>query len=299
MNLKQFKYILVLSEVKNFSKAADILNVSQPSLSQYVKYLEKELNVELFDRSGNDLKLTDSGKAFIEAGKKILDIQHQLYNEFSDISNGKQGSIIVGASLYRGTCIMPEVISKFKEKYPGIRVIVEEKREKDLLSDAEDGAFDIFLTTTPINEKKFAYKSIVEEEFTVCAPSSLDLKADDNNYIDVNLINNLDFIALDDNQLIQSQFNDFCEKQGIKANVTAECRNIITQLAMVNEGVGCAIVPSTTQKFSFNNNNIKFYKFKQKWQKRNVVVAYLKNHYLSEATKYLIELLTNMFGKRD
>ena len=113
MNMKQFKYALVLANEKSFSRAAESLGISQPSLSQYLKKIETEVGARLFDRSGSEVRLTDAGRAYIEAGKKILDIEHQMEGRISDINNNIEGSISVGVSPYRTISIMPEIIKEF------------------------------------------------------------------------------------------------------------------------------------------------------------------------------------------
>ena len=86
MNLKQFRYVLTLADEGSFSRAAETLNIKQPSLSQYIKKIEKEVGMELFDRSGGDVRLTDAGRAYIDIGRKMLDLEHQLEGRFSDLA---------------------------------------------------------------------------------------------------------------------------------------------------------------------------------------------------------------------
>lgn len=294
MNLKQFKYVSVLAETKNFSKAAEILNVSQPSLSQYIKYLEKEIGIELFDRSGSDVKLTDAGSAYIEAGEKILNLEHQLQNQFADIKDSKTGTLTIGTSLYRGTCIMPKVLSDFSSKFPGIRVIVKEQLEKEMLDEADHGLLDLFITALPINEKRFDYNYMFSEELLLAVPKMQKMKTDSEGKIDIHDLSQLRFISLEDNQLIQTQWDKVLDTYQVSICKAIECRNIITQISMVSEGIGVAIVPSTTQIMNSMNRDVVFYQIKQQLPRRDVVVAHTKNHYLSQASQYMIELLTNL-----
>ena len=103
MNLKQFKYVLALANEGSFSRAAEALNIKQPSLSQYIKKIEKDCGMQLFDRSKGDVRLTDAGRAYIEAGRKILDLEHQLEGRFSDLAAFKSGTISIGIAA--SSCI--------------------------------------------------------------------------------------------------------------------------------------------------------------------------------------------------
>ena len=113
MNTKQLHYVLTLAHEGSFSKAADTLNITQPSLSQYIKKIEREIGLELFDRANGDIRLTDAGRVYIDAGKKILDIEHQMENSFTDMADHKTGSLIIGAAPYRAASMLPVIASRF------------------------------------------------------------------------------------------------------------------------------------------------------------------------------------------
>lgn len=141
MNLKQLKYVLVLANAGSFSKAANILNISQPSLSQYIKKVEEQMGAELFERSNGTVRITDAGRVYIDIGRKILDLEDQMQNSFLDISQNKSGSIIIGTSPFRSASILPEIVASFRKKYSGICPIIVEMETHDLLEAAQRGEF--------------------------------------------------------------------------------------------------------------------------------------------------------------
>ena len=101
MNSKQIQYVLTLAYERSFSKAAEALNITQPSLSQYIKKIEKEVGLPLFDRTNGIVRLTDAGRIFVEAGRAIIDLEHRMEVSFSDLAANKTGSLIIGAAPYR------------------------------------------------------------------------------------------------------------------------------------------------------------------------------------------------------
>ncbi len=127
MNLKQFRYVLTLADERSFSQAAEVLSITQPSLSQYIKKIEREIGQGLFDRTNGDVRLTDAGRSYIEIGRKILDLEHQLEEKLSDIATCKAGTISVGISAHRSVALMSAVVRRFKELYPGIILQIVEK----------------------------------------------------------------------------------------------------------------------------------------------------------------------------
>ena len=146
MNTKQFQYVLTLAHEGSFSKAADLLNITQPSLSQYVKKIEKEIGTELFTRTNGDVRITDAGRIYIEASRRILDIEHQMENAFNDIAECKTGSLIIGTSPFRSASMMPVVAGKFKELHQNMYLVIREKTTAELLDGMEKGEFDLAIT---------------------------------------------------------------------------------------------------------------------------------------------------------
>lgn len=136
MNTKQLQYVLTLANEGSFSKAADVLNITQPSLSQYIKKIEREVGAELFDRTNGDVRLTDAGRAYIDIGRKMLDLKHQLEEQLSDIAVFKSGTISIGISAHRSVALMPSVVYAFKNLYPGITLQIIEKKRHELIEAA-------------------------------------------------------------------------------------------------------------------------------------------------------------------
>ena len=174
MNLKQFKYVLVLSQEGSFSAAAEALGISQPSLSQYVKKIETEIGMVLFDRTGGLVRLTDAGEAYIEAGRRILDIERQMQGRFNDIRENKTGTIRIGTSPFRSASAMPQIAKRFKEKHPGVCLEIHENDTASLMEGLAHGEFDVCLTMLPIDENVFRYEKIADEEIVLAVPAKFD-----------------------------------------------------------------------------------------------------------------------------
>ncbi|UUZ89894.1 LysR family transcriptional regulator [Paenibacillus sp. P25] len=92
MDLRNLTYILEVAKQQNITKAAEILHLSQPTLSKLVKNMEDELGVTLFDRTGKHVKLTDAGAAAIKQIHPILQAVNDLYSTLDDVSQLKKGS---------------------------------------------------------------------------------------------------------------------------------------------------------------------------------------------------------------
>lgn len=172
MNAKQFEYVLTLSKTFNFTLAAYELGIAQPSLSQYIKKMEKELGMDLFIRNRQDIRLIEAGRMYLEAGRKIMDIEHRMQSDLLDILEYKFGFLTVGTSPFRSASMMPEIVSRFQKNYLGIHIVVEEHTIGELLDGVEHGAYDLCLTVLPINERIFDYEKVSEEELILAVPAT-------------------------------------------------------------------------------------------------------------------------------
>lgn len=302
MNTKQLKYVITLSDTGSFSVAAELLNISQPSLSQYIKKIESEVGISLFERTNSNVKATDAGKVYIETGRKILDLEHQMTNRLDDIKNFKGGSVTVGTSPFRSVTLMPSVLASFKKEYSAMYVTVREMATQELLDCAERGEFDLCVTPLPVNEDIFDYQVLWEEEFLLAVKKNSDLdlflssnatyaKESKHPTIDINLLSGKDFVMLTENQIMQKTLRSLSLKYNLELHSAAIVKSIEAQIEMVNHGIGAALVPDGVQKPGRINNNLSYYSFVQKLPNRKLAVIYNKNKYLSKPAKDLIKIM--------
>lgn len=304
MNMKQLRYVLVLAHEGSFSKAADTLGITQPSLSQYIKKIEKEQGVELFDRTGGDVRVTDAGRVYMEAGRKILDLEQQMEKKFEDLSQFKAGSIVVGVSPFRCIHLMPEIVKRFQKLYPGMHLVIEERAGASLLEDAEHGQFDLCIANLPVDEKVFSYQLMMEEEvllavnkesplYSKLKQSAIEMEGRTYPAVDFRQLAGEQFATLAEAQPMQKSLYTLCTDAGVQVNTAVECRTIETQFAMVRAGIGAALVPSGVAHFS-NADQVSFFSFLQSVPYRDMAVVYRKEQYLSKAVKDLIAIMVGL-----
>lgn len=309
MNMKQFRYVLVLADEGSFSKAADTLNISQPSLSQYVKKIETQLGVELFDRANGNVRLTDAGRIYIDAGKKILDLEHQMQTKFSDIAEYKTGSLIIGTTPFRSVTMMPAVLAEFKKIYPGIHVVIDERNTQELNEAIEKGEFDFCILTLPIDERKFCYELIMEEELVIAVPQNSALsqklcanseQAEERRYpvIDVSLLNHEEFVMITEAQVMQKHLNNLCLEHGLELKKAAVVKSLEAQIAMVRRGIGAALVPTGILEVGEIDEKVNYFSLKQELPFRQVVVIYRKEQYLSKVQREFIDIMKKVYEKK-
>lgn len=285
MNTKQLYYVTVLAREGNFSRAADELDITQPSLSQYIKKIEKELGVELFDRSGHDVRLTDAGKSYIEIGRRIQELEHQLEGEVSDLSTFKRGNISIGISAHRAATLMPPIVTAFSKQYPGMCLNIVERYRRDLIEAAERGEFDLCLTTCPVDNDIFHSETVFIEENVIALSEPYHLSAEIMEgrkfpVISASALKRLPFAVLNEEHPMQRELEALSKAFNFTINRKVVCTSLQALIEMVKEGIGGAFIPACLAK---PYPNVNYYSIKEEIPKREIILIYRKKQYLSKA----------------
>ncbi len=296
MNSRQLWYVQVLAQEKSFSRAASVLNISQPSLSQYIRKIEREIGMPLFDRTESSVRLTDAGEVYIELGRRILDLEHQMETRFSDLQDGKAGSVIIGASPVRSVGMMPQVARRFREVCPGVHLVVHEGTTAELTDGMEHGEYDLCIMLLPVNERIFASEPILEEELVLAVPAEYPAFAarpmEGRRYpaIDARVLDGQRFVMVTDTQIMQQTLENLCLDYGLTLEKAAVVKALTAQIAMVAEGVGMALVPTGMERFC-PAGSVTFYSFAQELPKRQVVAIWRRDRALSQVARKLLDVI--------
>lgn len=124
MDTKYLKYVLTIARKKNMTKAAEELYVSQSSLSQYLSRLEQEIGVPLFIRAKGELLLTPAGELYVEAARKVIQIQKDLYHNIRGLNH--KGHITIGVTSQFGLRMLTEIIPAYKKVFPQVTIEITE-----------------------------------------------------------------------------------------------------------------------------------------------------------------------------
>lgn len=142
MELRHIKYLLAVADHQNFTRAAEALHVSQPTLSQQIKQLERTLGVALFDRSGRSVRLTDAGSAYVHHARLALRDLQAAERAVHDVRDLSRGTLRVAVTPTFTAYLIGPLTQRFRASYPGITVTVvetnQDRIEADLLADRLD-----------------------------------------------------------------------------------------------------------------------------------------------------------------
>jgi LysR family hydrogen peroxide-inducible transcriptional activator len=288
LEFRQILYALKIAEEKNFSRAAEKLHIAQPSLSQQLSKLEKELGISLFDRTTSSVELTYAGERFIETAGKIIDLSEQLKKEMQDISEIKKGKLVVGSMPMTGAHLLPKVLPVFQKNYPGIEITLIEETSFDLTALTLKGKTDISLLSLPLPEDQLEWIHIYDEEICIALPPG-DPRAGKRK-IELVELKNEPFILLKKGQGLRNMAFDLCSAAGFIPNVAFESSNVETVQSLVAAGMGVAFVPRFVA-WTTRSSVLPSYASLDPVVVRTLVLAYKKGRYLSKAAEAFIKLV--------
>ncbi|MEU4114919.1 LysR substrate-binding domain-containing protein [Kitasatospora sp. NPDC028055] len=149
MQLQQLRYFLAVAETRHFTRAAEAEHVAQPSLSQQIRSLERELGAELFHRTRGNIALTDAGDALLPLARRILADTESARLAVQETVQLRRGRVRLGAPPSLCTSLVPDVLRVFRDRYPGVALGVREGGSRDLVRWLAAGELDLALIITP------------------------------------------------------------------------------------------------------------------------------------------------------
>ena len=247
--LQQLRILKAIATEQNFTKAAEILYLSQPSLSKQIKKLEKNLDVFLISREKNKILLTENGKIFLQYAERILALCEESCRALIDLKNGDRGNLTVGASQTIGTYLMPRVLALFAQNYPQIDLKVQVNSTRFIANSVLAHEIDIAVVGGEIpNElkKNLTIKDFVEDELTLIISKSHPFAK--KKKINKENLYYLNFITLNSNSTIRKFLDNILIQNGIETKqlkIVMEFNSIEGIKTAVSLGLGAAFVSSS------------------------------------------------------
>jgi len=169
VQLHQLAYFVAVAETRHFTRASARVHVAQPSLSVQIRALETELGSPLFNRARGNITLTAAGETLLPLARRILADTETARREVQELTQLRRGKVRVGATPSLCTGILPEVLRLYRQRYPGIQLIVEEGGSRDLVRELAAGALDLALIILPLHgsDPALATSPLLEEDLVV------------------------------------------------------------------------------------------------------------------------------------
>lgn len=255
MELRHLRYFIAVAEEGHITRAAERLGMQQPPLSQQIRALERELDVQLFRRKPRGVELTDAGTAFLERARAILDEVDRAFSTARRTARGEQGRVVVG---FTGSApfhpFVPRVIRAFRDRYPLVSLVLEESGSSELVQGLHNEDIDAAFIRSPVADVVgLVVKPLLEEDMLVALPASHSLAREDAALPLPALANEI-FILYKrpGGPGLYDTIITACRRAGFSPRVGQEAPRIISTLNLVAAGLGVSIVPASLRRLQMD-----------------------------------------------
>lgn len=243
MTLVQMEYLVAVDRLRNFQKAADACFVTQPTLSQQIQKAEHLLGVMIFDRSKQPIEPTPVGKAILNQIRQVLRESEKIKMMIQEEQSQVVGDLRLGIIPTLAPFLLPRFIRKFSEKYPAIRLYIEEKTTEDIVSLLREDKLDLGLLVSPLHFDDIIEQPLfLEELFIYASPGHAHLKTQK---VQERTLAPNDVYLLSEGHCFRDQVLNLCRAKGskVKRGINFESGSLQTLKRLVDETSGYTILP--------------------------------------------------------
>lgn len=230
-------------ETGGFSRAGELVGLSQPAVTRQVAALEIELGAQLLDRSSRQFRLTPAGEEVYGRARRIAMGVGELREAVNDLVHPQRGRVAIGAVTTVGVGLLPPVLSEFARQFPAVRVMVKAGRTADTLERVLEGEIDLAILTTPVSHPRL--RSIPLQRDPVLLVCSPDKKKSLPDPLPLAELSQIDMISFQAPSRFRTYVDAILEQYGVYPNVTMEFDSHEAVKLMVESGFGVAMVPGS------------------------------------------------------
>ncbi|RFU88107.1 LysR family transcriptional regulator [Streptomyces triticagri] len=246
MQLQQLQYFVAVAETRHFTRAAERVHVAQPSLSQQIRSLERELGAELFSRARGNIALTDAGETLLPLARRILADADTARQEVQELVQLRSGRVRLGATPSLCTGLLPDVLRAYHDRFPGIRLLIEEGGSHDLVRELARGSLDLALVVLPLPSPapSLTTHELLREELVVVSSPEVPAPGGARGTVRIADLQGERLVMFRHGYDLRELTVSACRAAGFEPDFAVEGGEMDAVLGFVRSGLGMAVVPS-------------------------------------------------------
>lgn len=304
------KYVYEVYKERSFTKAAQNLYISQPSLSARIKKIEVIIGEPLFDRSTTPLQLTEVGKVYIEAAEEITQIEQRVENYINDLAGLKTGNLAVGASTLFAAYVVPSLITQFNQKFPDVHIQLIEGNTAELEEMLGSNALDFVIDNYHYDSILYNKELYCEENILLAVPKHFAVNEElgmyqlsyknikNKNYLNqkypavpLGRFADLPFIMLTQGNDTRTRGDRLCRNVGFKPNIVFEFNQQSTAYMASSTQLGATFISDILVSQLPTFENLVYYKLDGEEAKRKVFFYYKTHKYKTRVMEEFIRMM--------
>lgn len=293
MDIRQLKYFESIARHQNFTKAAEELYISQPSLSNMIKKMERDFGFKLIERSTREVLLTEMGEVLYEHAKKILGMYTNTLKEMDEIKNIGKGEVHIGI-IESSRFWLPSIINSFSNEYPNVKINFRNIiRPNEIIEALKSYDIHFAITVNEIQDPVLTCYPIFNEKFVLLTNKEHHLS--DKTTIDLIEIQNENFIQYPTEYQIQQVFLQACKQTNFTPRGMYVVDDLELACSLVEFNLGVTVVPESYLKFSPQRlSKLHIVQISNPTPTRKVYISLIKNRYLPPTINSLLRLFEGM-----
>ena len=304
------KYVYEVYKERSFTKAAQNLYISQPSLSARIKKIEEIIGEPLFDRSTTPLQLTEVGKVYIEAAEEITQIEQRVENYINDLAGLKTGNLAVGASTLFAAYVVPSLITQFNQKFPDVHIQLIEGNTAELEEMLGSNALDFVIDNYHYDSILYNKELYCEENILLAVPKHFSVNEELKEYqlsyenikskkylsrkypaVPLGRFADLPFIMLTQGNDTRTRGDRLCRNVGFKPNIVLEFNQQSTAYMASSTQLGATFISDILVSQLPTFENLVYYKLDGEEAKRKVFFYYKTHKYKTRVMEEFIRMM--------
>jgi len=295
MDFKELSSFVAVCEYGNFSKAAEKLYISQPTISMHIKLLEDELNTKLFKRSTKSLVMTKAGSELYNFSVKVL----KLKNDFFKIwDKGYDNVIKIGASSIPSAYLLPELISDFKKLNSDVEFDIIQGDSSDVLDLLKDSIIEIGLIGMEVNDKKIVCKHFYKDKMVVVTPNNNYFKKLKSSLDDIKNIFKENYILREEGSGTKLAGDKILNDIGVdpqELKIVARVKSQESLINLVESGIGISVVSKKSILNEEKDGKVLTFDLPNNINARNLNVIYYETSVKKKIIKEFISFIKNKY----
>ncbi len=291
MNFVQLEAFVAVIRYRSFSKAAEAIYLSQPTISSHIRSLENELGVQLLIRSTKEIYPSATGRIFYNHATEILAQRDRALNEVRSYSTQVQGSLEIAASTVPSQYILPKVLSKLAKKHPDLFFSVKQYDSVHVIQKVINMDVEIGVTGTKFEKSTCVFEPFFQDRLAIITPNT-ELYQNMDSMISKNAILSSPFIAREPGSGTRKEYEDFLRDIGIdpkQMHTIAQMQGTESVKQAVKNGLGIAIISKVAAQDIIDSGEVLAFDYNSDKLDRSLYFVYLKNRHLSASAEAFME----------
>lgn len=298
MTLIQLEYVLAVAESKNFTVAAEKVFVTQPTLSMQIQKLERELNIEIFDRSTHPIKITSIGQKVIDQAKVILNEAKRMNHIVTDLRDSLEGDFIVGVIPTVLPTLIPLFYKNFKTQFPKANLYIKEMKTEEMVEALAADELDFGIAVTPLNKNEIIELPLYYEPMVAYVPPGSRLSEKEK--IHESDLDLKDLLLLEEGHCFRNNVLSICQvyndaELDNSGSLAVDSGSFYTLVKLARDGFGMTILPLLQAEDLCEDDKMNIKTFQDPVPSREVSIIYhssqLRLKFVEELHKLIQSLI--------